>query len=117
MYFCEFCRKDFCLKCTKEEAHEKDYAKNKNIIDYIQIHNDKTNEQNESKEEESEMLIDEDKLNEIQNCDCGKPNKEGNFECFNCGKVFCEACPNRPLEDNCLECLIVDSRPRSSTPI
>ena len=73
--------------------------KNKNIIDCIQIHNVKTNEQNESKEEESEMLIDEDKLNEIQNCDCGKPNKEGNFECFNCGKVFCEACPNRPLED------------------
>ena len=27
MYFCEFCRKDFYLKCTKEEAHEKDYAK------------------------------------------------------------------------------------------
>ena len=62
---------NYCIKCTKEEAHDEGYARTTNTIDCIQIHKDKTNEQNE----ESEMQIDEDKLHEIHNCDCGKPNK------------------------------------------
>ena len=117
LYFCEFCRNNFCIKCTREEAHGEGYAKNNNIIDCMQIHKEKLNEENCSKDEESEMIIDDYKLADIANCDCGKANKEENFECFNCGKVFCETCPNRPVEDNCLECLIAESKPRSSTPI
>ena len=63
------------------------------------------------------MLIDENNSTTDHKCDCGKPNKEGNFECNICKKYFCEVCPNGPLEENCLECMMVEMKPRSSTPI
>ena len=54
---------------------------------------------------------------EIDNCQCGEQNKSGNFECNVCGKIFCEKCPNRPVETQCIECMLVETNLVTSTPI
>ena len=54
LYFCEFCKLDFCIKCTLKEAHEEGYDKTTQIKDCRQIHRIKkeddssNNEQNNS---------------------------------------------------------------------
>ena len=54
---------------------------------------------------------------EEENCQCGKPYKDKNFKCNICRKYFCNRCPTGPVDNNCLECLLSESRPITSTPI
>ena len=62
------------------------------------------------------VTVDENMM-EIDNCQCGEQNKSGNFECNDCGKIFCDKCPNRPVETQCIECMLVDTNLVTSTPI
>ena len=59
-------------------------------------------EQDQETDESKEMHIDEE-------CGCGKPNKVENFKCDDCGKVFCDKCPDAPIGENCLACMIIAS--------
>ena len=63
-------------------------------------------------EELSKQHQPSDESNEIhfaEQCECGKLNMIENFKCDDCGKIFCEKCPDAPIGTNCLACLIVAS--------
>ena len=88
----------------------------------MQIHYPVTNVQHQLSElnvndEMVDNLIDMDNSIETENCQCGKPNKSENFKCKDCEKYFCEKCPSGPIENNCLECIMVEAGIVSSTPI
>ena len=122
LYYCEFCSYNFCIKCTVEEAHDKSYPKSTKIAGCMQIHYPVTNVQHQLSElnvndEMVDNLIDMDNSIETENCQCGKPNKSENFKCKDCEKYFCEKCPSGPIENNCLECIMVEAGIVSSTPI
>ena len=75
------------------------------------------------KDDVSMLINDGDHYIEVENspsvetCQCGKPDKKVNFECQDCGKHFCVDCPTAPIDDNCLECMmLVESYPVTSTP-
>ena len=51
-----------------------------------------------------------------QKCQC-EGKKEIIFECKDCRNVFCEDCPNSPIGNNCVECMIIETTPISPTPV
>ena len=60
--------------------------------------------------DETNCHINTNKSVNTQQCECGKPNKEENFKCDDCQKVFCERCPDAPTGTNCLACIIIESK-------
>ena len=56
-----------------------------------------------------DVVVGIDNANVIQNCQCGRLRKQGNLECKECKKLFCENCPSRPIELNCIECMSFSS--------
>jgi hypothetical protein len=120
LYYCEFCESSFCNKCTIKEAHDEYYCKTTNIVDCEQIHKMKQNlyvEHLDTIANETNCPIVVDNSAVVDQCECGKPKNEENFNCIKCGKYFCTKCPTGPIESNCLLCLMSESRPISSTPI
>jgi hypothetical protein len=118
IYYCEFCRNNFCINCTVKEAHDDWYNRTTKIFECEQIHVMKQKSESNLDVDEMDILSDEtnchidtDNSDDIKQCECGKPNKEENFKCDDCGKVFCDMCPNAPVGTNCLACLIIESRP------
>ena len=98
LYYCEFCGKDLCNKCTNEEAHDAKAFMNRSKLSCKDIHiiEDKLN-----RSEKSEYL---------ERCQCGKTCLKENCECENCGKYFCKSCPASPIDGHscCLECVFRD---------
>ena len=64
--------------------------------------NEEVEKQNKASDESNEIHVDEE-------CECGKPNKKENFKCDVCGKIFCDKCPDAPIGENCLPCMIIAS--------
>ena len=124
LYYCELCRRNFCINCTIKEAHDKWYNKTTKILNCDQIHTKKyklgsslEDEQMDIPTDETNMQFDIENASEIKHCNCGKPYKTENFKCTDCGKNFCDMCPDAPIGENCLACLIVEARPMTSAPI
>ena len=61
--------------------------------------------------ETEDIIVNTGNLTEIQNCQCGKPTKQENFNCDECRKHFCNNCPTKPIGEHCLECLVNESTP------
>ena len=57
-----------------------------------------------------------DKSANIEYCQCGKSNYIENFKCKDCDKIFCKNCPTGPVGIHCMECILVELRPATSTP-
>jgi hypothetical protein len=117
-YYCEFCEINLCVNCTVEEAHEENYMETVNVHKCKQIHrsgddehDDKPINSNIDIEEmdTEDVVVGIDKANEIQNCQCGRSRQQGNLECKELKKLFCENCPSRPIELNCIECMSLSS--------
>ena len=97
LYYCEFCERNFCVKCTLNEAHEENYMETIDLHECKQIHitgddvHEKLVDSNMDIEQmDAEGVVDISIVNsnEIQNCQCGRERKQGDFECKECRKLF-----------------------------
>ena len=83
---------------TDNDQHNKEYL-------------NKTNDYNDD-EHDNEENVHVDK-----NCQCEKSRKQIIFECIDCRNAFCEDCPTGPVGSHCIECMLIETRPLSSTPV
>ena len=80
MYYCEFCQKDLCAKCTIEEAHEEEYIRNTDVVTCYQIHKYNKNYDMQRPDMDKDDLITEniscnEDLNGVNYCECGNLTK------------------------------------------
>ena len=120
-YFCEFCGENFCAKCTVKEAHDENYITTTDVLGCKEIH--QSNNAKKAPSHDSTMEVDDvdkvtelDKSADIAFCQCRKSNDIENYKCKDCDKIFCKNCPTGPVGEHCLECILVEFRPATSTP-
>ena len=106
LYYCNFCEKNFCSKCTLEEAHDENYMATTDITQCKQIH--EKMKDNENTTEEFDMSIDntDEDNTKVENSKCNEHEKEIFFKCTDCKKSFCKNCPSRPINDMCIDCMM-----------
>ena len=90
-YYCEFCGKNFCSKCTLKQAHEEYYSKFTQIVGCEQIHistdeNQEPGHDSIMNVDDVEVIVEVDKQDNTEYCQCGKSNHIENFKCIDCEK-------------------------------
>lgn len=115
LYYCNFCGKNFCCECTKEQAHDEQFTKFTEIVDCEQLHDTITKEDYSP---DQEIALEKEKVEQSLYCDCGKSCSEDTFKCEECRKFFCRSCPAGPIENElqCIKCMFDDEMMITSTP-